>query len=118
MKILIVDDNYSVRKMIRNLLSQAADEIFECNDGDKVVELYSLHKPDWVLMDIKMKNMDGIKATYELKQSFPGAKVIILTNYSAEDFREDAKKAGAHEFVNKEDVLSVNTIIRNYSGQN
>ena len=114
MKILIVDDNHSVRKMIKNLLSHIADEIFECNDGDQVVEQYALHIPDWVLMDVKMSRMDGIMATHELIKSFPDAKVIILTNFPTDDFREDAKKAGALEFMDKENLFSVGMIITNY----
>ncbi len=114
MKILIADDNSSVRRMIKNILAHIAEEFYECSDGSEVMELYSKYKPDWVLMDIKMKKMNGIKATLNLKQNFPEAKVIIITNYPTDDLREDAKKAGAIEFIDKENLSCLGSIISNF----
>jgi CheY-like chemotaxis protein len=114
-KILIADDNSSVRRMIGNILAHMTEEIFECSDGSEVTELYSKCKPDWVLMDIKMKKMNGIVATRNLMEKFPEAKVIIITNYPTEDLKEDAKKAGAVEFIDKENLLSLGSIIKKFS---
>ena len=117
MKILIVDDNSSVRRMIGNILAHMTKEIYECSDGSEVEELYSRCNPDWVLMDIKMEKMNGIVATRKLIEKFPDAKVIMITNYPTEDLKEDAKKAGAIEFIDKENLLSLDSIIKNFSAR-
>lgn len=68
MKILIVEDNPNMRAMIRKILEQNVPEIreiIECDDGAEAIELYHQNGPDWVLMDIQLKEMDGLM-TYQL----------------------------------------------------
>ncbi len=101
--------------MIKNLLDSAAYETAECCDGDEVAARYSILKPDWVLMDIKMKNMDGIKATSELIKHFPEAKVMMITNYADDDIKEKSMKAGAIEFIDKENLSGIISILQKYS---
>jgi DNA-binding NarL/FixJ family response regulator len=95
MKYLIVDDNESFRKLIRDEISKNGDVVFELDDGLNVNSVYKEFKPDWVLMDIKMKIVDGLKATDILKREFPRAHVAIVSDYSDERFRDEAKKVGA-----------------------
>ena len=71
MKVLIVDDNRNVRNLLRDYLPEAVDEIFECEDGDKALAFYGKHRPDWVLMDWEMPNMDGIAATKQIIARYP-----------------------------------------------
>ncbi len=59
MKILIVDDHEGMRELMRSYLPAAFDEIHECEDGIDALDCYREHLPDWVLMDWKMKRMDG-----------------------------------------------------------
>jgi two-component system response regulator DegU len=115
MKILIADDNSAVRRMIGNILAHVTEEIYECSDGSEVMELYSRYKPDWVLMDIKMKKVNGIKATADLILKYPEAKVIIITNYPTGDLKEDAAKAGAVEFIDKDNLSFLESIFKKYS---
>ncbi|MCH8069253.1 MAG: response regulator [Candidatus Marinimicrobia bacterium] len=61
MNVLIVEDNVRMRKFIRGMVSEYADEIFECSDGKEAAETYNTVRPDWVLMDIKMKENDNEK---------------------------------------------------------
>jgi DNA-binding NarL/FixJ family response regulator len=67
--------------------------------------------PDWVLMDIKMKQMNGIAATKELLTKYPDARVVMLTQYSDKELREAARQAGACEYVCKENLIEVRSIL-------
>ena len=112
MKLLIVDDNPDMRVMLRNICVNHFNEIHECEDGSVAITLFDEFKPDWVLMDIKMKKMDGITATSEIMINNPAAKVIIISQYKDKSFRDEAMKAGAVGFVDKEDLLRIKEIIK------
>src|SRR5437660_1241681 len=75
--LLIVDDNREMRQLMKSIVSKTCDEIFECEDGDEVLDAFTAHRPDWVLMDVEMKRMDGLKATSDLMSRHPEARVII-----------------------------------------
>lgn len=109
---MIVDDNDSVRKAIRHTLNDYADKIIECSDGTEAVQLYPMVHPDWVLMDIVMKTMDGFAATSEIKKKDANARVIIVTQYNDIGYKEKAKSVGAVGFVNKELLEEMHTIMQ------
>ena len=113
MKLLIVEDNPSVRRVIRNIVATIADEIYECEDGADALTAYITYEPDWTLMDIAMKNVNGITATGLIKDRYPDAKVIIVTNYDEHDLRESAKQAGACGYVLKEDLFEIRELLQN-----
>jgi two-component system, NarL family, response regulator DegU len=71
-KLLIVEDNSGMRSLIRSMLENDFEYIHELSDGDGSLDAYSRFRPDWVIMDIKMKRMDGITAAGLLKKKFPG----------------------------------------------
>jgi len=118
MRILIVDDNASVRRMMVRLLARVADEIHECGDGADAVDAYSRNKPDWVLMDIKMGEVDGLTATRRIKARFPGARIIIVTNHDDSELREAAEAAGACSYILKENLYTLPTLLLQLSGSN
>ena len=105
--LLIVDDNGELRRLIRVLVEDLADELFECDGGVAAVAAYQKHRPDWVLMDIQMKGGNGLNATQQITAAFPEAKVVIVTNFADEKTREAAHKAGAVGFVAKDNLLDV-----------
>ena len=74
MNILIVENSPRMRRTIRSLLAGLAHEVFECEDGSQVLAAYQAHRPDWVLMDIKLKEVDGIVVTRALLAAFPGSE--------------------------------------------
>lgn len=112
MKFLIVDDNQSMRQTIVKLVAHEQDEIVECEDGKDAVRLYRECRPDWVLMDIGMKEVNGIAATENIIAADAGAKIVIVTDYNDRYFREAAKNAGACHFVTKEHLSEIETIVR------
>lgn len=99
--------------MLRTLIEDMADRIYECNDGADALAAYSLYLPDWVLMDIRMKDKDGIAATAEIKALFPEALIMIVTNYDDDEMREQALRAGACAYVLKENLLEMREVLLN-----
>lgn len=98
-------------KLIRSFVEDLAEEVFECGDGREALSAYRKHQPDWVLMDIKMKDVDGIAATKQIRDLYPHASVLIVTGYNDRKLREAARKAGACGYVVKEDLLLVRQIL-------
>ena len=111
MNILIVENSPRMRRTIRSLLAGMANEVFECEDGSQALAAYRAHRPDWVLMDIGLKEVDGIVATGMLKAAFPEAKVVIVTDYDDALLRQAAQQAGARAYVLKENLFELRVII-------
>ena len=111
MRLLIVEDNYQMRRLIRKIVGEAAETIYECGDGSEALQAYAAHQPDWVLMDIQMKTLDGISASRQIKAAFPDARIVIVTEYDNDDWREEARSAGACEYVLKENLWQVRRIL-------
>ena len=107
LSVLIVDDNAKMRSMIAEIIRSKASNILECNDGMDALGEYSLHRPDWVLMDAQMNNMDGLKATELIRRFFPKAKVMIVSQDDDQDMRDAAQHAGAQAFVSKNNLLDI-----------
>jgi DNA-binding NarL/FixJ family response regulator len=115
MKLLIVEDNAGVRRVIRSLVAGVAGEICECVDGAEALALYNLEKPDFVLMDIQMEGVDGITATQQIKAKDPTARVIVVTDYDQPDLQEAASQAGACGYVLKENLLELVRLLEEFS---
>jgi len=107
MKLLIVDDHSPMRTLIKTLVAGLADEVYECSDGSEVLAAYSRHQPDWVLMDVEMREVDGLTASRQLIAAFPAARIIIVTKHDDEEMRAEARAAGACDYVLKENLLTL-----------
>lgn len=110
--ILIVDDNAAMREAIRATACSNEDTVIERMDGSEALEAYSQHRPDYVLMDIRMKQMDGLTATAQIHAFDPKAKVIMVSDFGSPAFRLAAKRAGATGFVLKEQLPALRQILR------
>ncbi len=107
MKILIVEDSIPMLKMIRRIIAGCTEEIRDCDDGAAAVVMYSEQRPDWVLMDIELKQTNGIAATRQITNNFPEAKIVIVTNYDDDNLRQEATCAGACGYVLKDNLLAL-----------
>ena len=112
--LLIVDDSPEMRRLVRQVAARACDEVFECEDGDEVLAAFDSHRPDWVLMDVEMKRVDGLSATAALLRLRPAAKVVIVTKYTDAETRRAAREAGALHFFGKDDLLSLRSLIQSH----
>ncbi len=111
MKLLIVEDNAEMRRLIVKIVRRSrSDAIFECEDGAEALPAYRVHHPDWVLMDVQMRVLDGISATRQIINYFPDAKIAIVTDYGSVDLQQAARDAGAREYIVKEYLIDVRRI--------
>src|SRR3984885_10160322 len=112
MKILIVEKNPTVRRLIRRATSDIADSEVECEDGADSLEAYIAHRPDIVLMDVRMPRMAGLTAPRSLLREYPAAKVIILTDYNDDELRSAAREAGACAYALKHNLTELDTVLK------
>jgi DNA-binding NarL/FixJ family response regulator len=103
-RVVLVDDDPLVRAGLRMMLGgpDGVDVVAEGDDGDTAVGLVGRHRPDVVLMDIRMARVDGLAATRAVLQAYPGTKVLVLTTFDADDHVVEALRAGARGFVLKD----------------
>lgn len=112
MTILIVEDSEPMRQLLKKLLGDMAETFIECEDGAQALEAFRQCQPDWVLMDIKLKAVDGLSATKQIKAAFPEARIIIVTSYDDKRLREAAKNAGACGYMNKENLIELRQTLK------
>jgi DNA-binding NarL/FixJ family response regulator len=103
-RVLIADDHKIVRQGIRKLLEAESDleVVGEALDGREAVKKASQLKPDLVLMDIAMSNLNGLEATRQIKKNLPKVKVLILTMHKNEEYVLQSLQAGASGYLLKE----------------
>jgi two-component system response regulator DegU len=103
-KILIIDDHQLYREGIKRILEfeEGFEIVGEGEDGTQVMSLVRRLKPDVVIMDINMPNMNGIEATRNLVRTFPNTKVIILSIHDDETYVSHALQTGASGYLLKE----------------
>ncbi len=106
-KTLIVDDNSPFRKLLRNFLSSEPDieVVGEATDGETGLNQAKKLLPDLVLMDVSMKKVNGIKTTRWIKKVMPEVKVIMLSVYDLNEYREAAKANGASSYLLKKNMI-------------
>jgi DNA-binding NarL/FixJ family response regulator len=103
-RVLVVDDDALVRAGLAMLLAGAEDIaiVGEAADGTEVAAAVAEHRPDVVLMDIRMPGMDGLTATELLRAQRGAPEVIVLTTFEADDYVMRALRAGAGGFLLKD----------------
>jgi CheY-like chemotaxis protein len=105
MRVLVVEEHPSLRQLIRSILELGHAEVEEAPDGHSVVAAYTSYHPDWVLMDLSLRGMDGLDATRLLKRAHPEAKVMIVTDQDSLTLRRKAREAGAGGVLTKDKLF-------------
>jgi DNA-binding NarL/FixJ family response regulator len=103
-RVLLVDDQKLMREGLRVLLELEPDlqVVGEAGDGQSALDTFVAEGPDVVLMDIRMPGMDGVEATWRLRQLNPQARVIILTTFDDDEYVFEGLRAGAQGYLLKD----------------
>ena len=114
MKIIIVDDDCLVAGALKTILEANPDiEVTATgSDGEEACALYREYLPDILLMDIRMKGMDGLEASRKILDEFPEAKILLLTTFSDDEYIVKALRLGTKGYLLKQDYGSILPALR------
>jgi two-component system NarL family response regulator len=110
-RIMIVEDHAIMREGLRLIVGSQRDMavVAEAADGAQAVDLYTRHRPDLTLMDLRMPGMNGVEAIRQIRSLFPSARFIVLTTYEGDEDVYSALQAGAQAYLlkgmSREDLL-------------
>jgi DNA-binding NarL/FixJ family response regulator len=106
-RVVLADDQPLVRAALRMVITDAPDieVVGEAGNGSEAVEAAERHRPDVVVMDIRMPGLNGIEATRRITQRAAGTHVIVLTTFDHDDYIYGALRAGASGFLVKDMAL-------------
>ena len=116
-RVLLVDDQALVRAGLRMILGpeDGFEIVGECDDGAAALAAVSTRRPDVVLMDVRMRRMDGVEATRRLREVPDSPPVLILTTFDDDEVLSDALRAGAAGFILKdapaEDLIRATRVV-------
>ena len=114
MKLILIDDDCLVVSALKMILESEPDiEVAAtAGDGSAASALYREHRPDVLLMDIRMKQKNGLDAAEEILQEFPSARILLLTTFSDDEYIIKALKLGAAGYLLKQDYQNIIPAIR------
>lgn len=111
--ILVVDDEKEICTVLSDNLYQEGYRVFTAYNGKKALELVKKEKPDLVLLDIRMPEMDGIEVLRRIKKMKKEIVVIILTAYGTLETARKAMKLGAYDYITKPfDLFLLKSIVK------
>ena len=121
MRIVLIDDDQLVCMSLKMILEADSDITVAAvgNDGAEALPLYKQHNPDVLLMDIRMKGMNGTDALAELVKEYPDAKVLFLTTFVDDEYIVKALELGAKGYIVKQNYENIVPALKAvHSGQN
>lgn len=101
--ILVVEDDPELAEVYHTLLVQAGYNVAVAHNGKDALKVTEEHKPELILLDLRMPVMDGVEflENYKLKENHPNVKVVVFSNYDMQDEIDDAYRLGAERYVLK-----------------
>ena len=114
MKLILIDDDCLVVGALKMILESEPDlEVAAAaEDGNAALSLYREHRPDVLLMDIRMKQKNGLDAAEEILREFPSARILLLTTFSDDEYIIKALKLGAAGYLLKQNYQNIIPAIR------
>ncbi|MEP0821811.1 MAG: response regulator transcription factor [Ignavibacterium sp.] len=119
MKIIIADDSPIFRARLFTLLDELEDVeiVGQADSGPGALEIIRTSNPDAVIMDIRMPGLTGIQVLEEIRKTRPDLLIVMMTNYSYQQYRERCRKAGADYFFDKShDIEKILEVFASRSG--
>ncbi len=103
LKVLIVEDNPNFRQILKYFLKDRFPLIAveETSEGNGAIQKIDFNCPDLIFMDIRLPGENGLELTRKIKTKYPDIKIIVMTTSDLSEYRETAKKHGAHHFMIK-----------------
>ena len=120
MKLILIDDDQLVVSALKMILEALPDlEVAAtANDGSEALRLYKEHRPDVLLMDIRMEKTDGLEAAAQVLSQFPDTRILLLTTFSDDEYIIKALRLGAKGYLLKQDYQNIAPAVRAvFSGQ-
>ena len=104
LRVMVADDQALVREGLMTLLEAAPDitPVAAAVNGEEAVALCARHRPDVVLMDLRMPELDGVEATRRIRTAQPETEIVVLTTYADEASILEALQAGARGYLTKD----------------
>ncbi len=114
MNIIVVDDDKLVALSLKTILESTPDiKVIDMgNSGAEAIELYRKHRPDVMLMDIRMDGMTGLEAGTHIREEFPDAKLLFLTTFNDDEYIIRALHIGAKGYILKQDYEGIAPALR------
>ncbi len=108
MNIIIVDDDYLVVNSLKTIVESSGINVLGLGySGVEAIDLFTKHKPDIILMDIRMKDMTGIEATREILKLNSSAKILLITTFQDDEYIREALSLGCKGYILKQNIDSI-----------
>ncbi len=101
-KILVIDDEQGIRNLLDTLLRRKGYDVVLAESGRQGLELFRRERPDVIVLDLKMPEMDGLTVLRQIQNLDPGKPVIILTGAGTAEAERQVRALGVTEYVEKE----------------
>jgi CheY-like chemotaxis protein len=119
-RVIVIDDQDPIRRIVRRALEQAGHEVLDAPDGASGMQILAQHSADVVISDIFMPGQDGIETLRQIRKDFPAVRVIVMSGGDSSgllDLRQDAELLGAVKslrkpFTAREIVDAVNGVLK------
>ncbi|NLJ78982.1 MAG: response regulator transcription factor [Tissierellia bacterium] len=108
MEIIIVDDDYLVVNSLKTIITAQGIKVLDVGyNGLEAIELYKRHRPDLILMDIRMDGLNGIEATKEILKIDPNAKILLITTFEDDEYIAVALSLGCKGYILKQNIEGI-----------
>lgn len=111
MKILIVEDNQAMNKVIKNIITEQNNQIIELNNLEYLNEFVEKNKPDWLIIDIDTKINSTINSIKNIKQKEQNIKIIVITDLIDDYIKIKTAELDVQYLLSKENIIEIKTLI-------
>jgi len=100
-RIVVIDDVPDAARLVRRVLEESGHEVLEFTEESEALAFFRNHGPDLVVLDLRLKQMDGVEVLAEIRKCSPDTRVVVLTGYPTVEARKKVLRLGASAFCIK-----------------